>query len=65
MLGGDRHRLSWEATPLSIHDSLTSAARNHECLVFESTDGGQLFAKNGFLNIDVKVEKYSKKNFDS
>ena len=64
MAGDQRHRLSSEATRLSIYDNLYSAARNHECLVFETTDGGQLFAQNGFLDIDVKVEKYSEQNFE-
>ena len=63
MVGDQRHLLISEATRLSIYDNLYSAARNHECLVFESTDGGKLFSLNGFLDIDVKIEKYSEQNY--
>ena len=59
-LSGDRHRLMWDATPLSLNDDLESAAETHECLVLESTDFGKIFSKNGKMDIDVKVERYTK-----
>lgn len=48
----------WEGTPLLISDDLLSAARTHECLVFESADVAQIFSINGTLTFDVKIEKY-------
>ena len=52
-LSGDRHRLMWDATPLSLNDDLESAAKTHECLVLESADFGKVFSEN-------KVERYPK-----
>jgi len=48
--------MTWEATPLSIHDSLDSAALNKECMIFESGDDGQPSSQNSNLVINVKID---------
>jgi len=50
------HTMIWEATPLSIHDSLDSAALNKECMIFESADDGQLSSQNDKLVINVMID---------
>ncbi|XP_023349791.1 E3 ubiquitin-protein ligase SIAH1 isoform X3 [Eurytemora carolleeae] len=49
-LNGHRRRLTWEATPRSIHEGVSSAILNSDCLVFD-TSIAQLFADNGNLDI--------------
>ncbi|XP_032736093.1 E3 ubiquitin-protein ligase SIAH1A-like [Lontra canadensis] len=53
-LNGHRHRLTWEATPRSIHEGIATAIRNSDCLVFD-TRMAQLFAENGNLGINVTI----------
>ncbi|CAG0897154.1 unnamed protein product [Darwinula stevensoni] len=53
-LNGHRRRLTWEATPRSIHDGVASAFENADCLVFDG-DIARLFAHNGNLGINVTV----------
>lgn len=53
-LNGHRRRLSWEATPRSIHDGVQSAIVASDCLVFD-TNIAQLFADHGNLGINVTV----------
>lgn len=53
-LNGRRRRLTWEATPRSIHDGVQSAIMNSDCLVFD-TNIAQLFADNGNLGINVTI----------
>eukprot|EP00918_Siedleckia_nematoides_P092334 GHVU01202784.1.p1 GENE.GHVU01202784.1~~GHVU01202784.1.p1 ORF type:complete len:305 (+),score=22.57 GHVU01202784.1:66-980(+) len=53
-LNGHRRRLTWEATPRSIHDGVQSAIMNSDCLVFD-TNIAQLFADNGNLGINVTI----------
>ena len=53
-LNGNRRRLTWEATPLSIHDRLTTAIMNSDCLVFDP-GVAELFAENGDLSINVTI----------
>ncbi|XP_022248421.1 E3 ubiquitin-protein ligase Siah1-like isoform X3 [Limulus polyphemus] len=53
-LSGHRRRLTWEATPRSIHDGVQSAIMNSDCLVFD-TSIAKLFADNGNLGINVTI----------
>ncbi|KAG7161122.1 E3 ubiquitin-protein ligase Siah1-like [Homarus americanus] len=53
-LNGPRRRLTWEATPRSIHEGVQSAIMNSDCLVFD-TSIAQLFADNGNLGINVTI----------
>jgi len=53
-LNGHRRRLTWEATPRSIHEGVSSAIMNSDCLVFDTTIA-QLFADNGNLGINVTI----------
>jgi len=53
-LNGNRRRLSWEATPLSIHEGIATALINSDCLIFDS-EVAELFAENGNLSIDVTI----------
>ncbi|TGZ54333.1 E3 ubiquitin-protein ligase [Temnothorax longispinosus] len=53
-LNGHRRRLTWEAMPRSIHEGVSSAILNSDCLVFD-TSIAQLFADNGNLGINVTI----------
>lgn len=53
-LSGHRRRLTWEATPRSIHDGVQSAILSSDCLVFD-TNIAQLFADHGNLGINVTI----------
>lgn len=54
-LNGQRRRLSWEATPRSIHEGVQQAITACDCLVFD-TSMAQLFADNGNnLGINVTI----------
>ena len=53
-LNGQRRRLTWEATPRSIHDGVQQAITNCDCLVFD-TATAQLFADSGNLGINVTI----------
>ncbi|CAG0922179.1 unnamed protein product [Notodromas monacha] len=54
-LNGQRRRLTWEATPRSIHEGVASAIQNSDCLVFDTTIA-QLFADcKGNLGINVTI----------
>lgn len=53
-LNGNRRRLTWEATPRSIHDGVSTAIMNSDCLVFD-TSIAHLFADNGNLGINVTI----------
>lgn len=53
-LNGHRRRLTWEAMPRSIHEGVSSAIMNSDCLVFD-TSLAQLFADNGNLGINVTI----------
>uniref|UniRef100_A0A0K2UNP8 E3 ubiquitin-protein ligase n=1 Tax=Lepeophtheirus salmonis TaxID=72036 RepID=A0A0K2UNP8_LEPSM len=53
-LNGHRRRLTWEATPRSIHEGVSLAILNSDCLVFD-TSIAQLFADNGNLGINVTI----------
>ncbi|XP_062355089.1 E3 ubiquitin-protein ligase SIAH2 [Cinclus cinclus] len=53
-LHGSCHRLTWEASPCSIHDGVAVAIRNSNCLVFD-TATAHLFADNGNLGINVTI----------
>uniref|UniRef100_A0A8C5P2E7 E3 ubiquitin-protein ligase n=1 Tax=Jaculus jaculus TaxID=51337 RepID=A0A8C5P2E7_JACJA len=53
-LNGHRRRLTWEATPRSIHEGIATDIMNSDCLVFD-TSIAQLFAENGNLGINVTI----------
>lgn len=55
-LNGHHRRLSWEATPRSIHEGVQSAIMQSDCLVFD-TGIAQLFADNGNLGINVTISR--------
>ncbi|XP_035928178.1 E3 ubiquitin-protein ligase Siah1-like [Halichoerus grypus] len=53
-LNSPRRRLTWEATPRSIHDGIATVIMNSDCLVFD-TSVAQFFAENGNLGISVTI----------
>ncbi|XP_032833669.1 E3 ubiquitin-protein ligase SIAH1A-like [Petromyzon marinus] len=53
-LNGNRRRLSWEAVPRSIHEGVSSAILNSDCLVFDAAVA-HLFADGGNLGINVTI----------
>ncbi|XP_021955411.1 E3 ubiquitin-protein ligase SIAH1 [Folsomia candida] len=53
-LNGHRRRLIWEATPHTIHDGVSSAILNSDCLFFD-TNTAKLFSENGNLGINVTI----------
>ncbi|XP_027970895.1 E3 ubiquitin-protein ligase SIAH1-like [Eumetopias jubatus] len=53
-LNGHRRRLTWEATPRSIHDGIATAIRKSDCLVFD-TNVAEFFAEDGNLSINVTI----------
>ncbi|KAI1296877.1 E3 ubiquitin-protein ligase SIAH1 [Halotydeus destructor] len=53
-LNGHRRRLTWEASPRSIHEGVQNAINTSDCLVFD-THIAQLFADNGNLGINVTI----------
>jgi len=56
-LNGTKRRLTWEATPRSMHDGVASAIGSGDCLVFDN-NVAQLFADaSGNLSIKFKLIK--------
>ncbi|KAL5964766.1 E3 ubiquitin-protein ligase sina, partial [Taenia solium] len=55
-LTASTRRLTWEATPRSIHDGVQAAIAVSDCLVFDS-NMAQLFADNGSLGINVTISR--------
>jgi len=55
-LNGHRRRLTWEATPRSIHEGVASAIANSDCLVFD-TAVATMFSENGNLGINVTISQ--------
>lgn len=54
-LNGMKRRLTWEATPRSVHDGVASAVASSDCLVFDA-NVARLFADaSGNLSINVTV----------
>lgn len=53
-LSAQRRRLTWEATPHSIHEGIQAAISSSDCLEFDTTKA-QLFADNGNLGINVTI----------
>lgn len=53
-LNGPKRRLTWEATPRSIHHNIQQAINQSDCLVFD-TATAQLFADTGNLGINVTI----------
>jgi len=54
-LNGVKRRLTWEATPRSVHDGVSSAVSASDCLVFDN-NVARLFADpSGNLSINVTV----------
>ncbi|KAG0433303.1 hypothetical protein HPB47_020078 [Ixodes persulcatus] len=53
-LNGLKRRLTWEATPRSIHEGVQAAIMSSDCLVFD-TSIAQLFADSGNLGINVTI----------
>ncbi|CAB3409450.1 unnamed protein product [Caenorhabditis bovis] len=51
-----RRRMSWEATPRSIHEGVAFAIQQSDCLAFD-TNAAQLFAENGNLGINVTISR--------
>uniref|UniRef100_A0A8C4RX28 E3 ubiquitin-protein ligase n=1 Tax=Erpetoichthys calabaricus TaxID=27687 RepID=A0A8C4RX28_ERPCA len=51
---GHCRRLTWEATPLSIHEDISVAVMNSDCLVFDMNIA-QLFEDSGNLDINVTI----------
>nr|XP_035144954.2 E3 ubiquitin-protein ligase SIAH1A-like [Callithrix jacchus] len=54
-LKGDRRRLTWEATPLSIHEDIATAIKNRDCLNFNARTA-QFFEENDNLSITVTIK---------
>ena len=55
-LTGHGRKLTWEAKPRSIHESIGTVIANTDCLVFE-TAMAQHFGENGNLAINVTIFK--------
>ncbi|EFO92221.1 CRE-SIAH-1 protein [Caenorhabditis remanei] len=55
-LSANRRRMSWEATPRSIHEGVAFAIQQSDCLAFD-TSAAQLFAENGNLGINVTISR--------
>lgn len=55
-LTASTRRLTWEATPHSIHDGVQAAIGVSDCLVFNSNTA-LLFADSGSLGINVTISK--------
>ncbi|CAI2351023.1 unnamed protein product [Caenorhabditis sp. 36 PRJEB53466] len=55
-LSANRRRMSWEATPRSIHEGVAFAIQQSDCLAFDTTQA-QLFAENGNLGINVTISR--------
>ncbi|XP_015455647.1 E3 ubiquitin-protein ligase SIAH2 [Pteropus alecto] len=55
-LNGNRRRLTWEATPRSIHNGVAAAIMNSDCLVFD-TAIAHLFADIKNLGINMTISK--------
>ncbi|XP_032612060.1 E3 ubiquitin-protein ligase SIAH1B-like [Hylobates moloch] len=53
-LKANRRRLTWEATPLPIHEDIAKAIKNRDCLIFDANTA-LLFAENGNLSIGVVI----------
>ena len=54
-LNGMKRRLTWEATPRSVHDGVAAAVASSDCLVFDA-NVARLFADtSGNLSINVTV----------
>ena len=53
-LNGNRRRLIWEATPLSIREGIATAFMNSDCLVFDP-GVAERFAEDGNLSIHVTI----------
>jgi E3 ubiquitin-protein ligase SIAH1 len=49
-------RLSWEATPRSIHEGVSAAISQSDCLSFD-TNQAEWFAENGNLAINVTIQR--------
>lgn len=50
----NRKRLAWEATPRSIHDGISVAIQQSDCLSFDAPTA-QCFSENGNLGINVTI----------
>jgi E3 ubiquitin-protein ligase SIAH1 len=53
-LNGQRRRMTWEATPRSIHEGISSAIMNSDCLVLNACTA-QLLADKGKLSFNVSI----------
>jgi E3 ubiquitin-protein ligase SIAH1 len=53
-LKSQRRRVTWEATPRSIHEGVSSAIMNSDCLVLNAFTA-QHFADKGRLFFDVSI----------
>jgi E3 ubiquitin-protein ligase SIAH1 len=53
-----RRRLTYEATPRSIHEGVSTAIHNSDCLVFDPSIA-QLFSDSGNLGINVTISTVS------
>jgi len=55
-LVGHGRKLTWEAKPRSIHESIASVIASNDCLIFE-TAMAKHFGDNGNLAINVTIYK--------
>ncbi|XP_010382788.2 E3 ubiquitin-protein ligase SIAH1-like [Rhinopithecus roxellana] len=55
-LKGHRRRLTWEATPLPIHEDIAKTIKNRDCLIFGANTALH-FAENGDLSINATINK--------
>lgn len=54
-LNGLKRRLTWEATPRSVHDGVSSAVSTSDCLVFDNNIARIFADASGNLSINVTV----------
>lgn len=53
-LNGPKRRLTWESTPKSIHEKISTAISNSDCLILD-TNTAQFFVDDNNLEINVTI----------
>jgi hypothetical protein len=58
-LSGNKKRMTWEATPQSLHENLALRLLNSDCLLFDGPTAGN-FAQHGNLPINVTISSVAR-----
>jgi Seven in absentia protein family len=54
--GNNKRKLTYEASPRSIHEGVAAAINSSDCLIFDPSIA-KLFAENGNLGINVTISQ--------